>query len=186
MNEIPIGAVAWKENPIYFVTRDGRVFSSAKAGQFTLRRLYVNNLGYHKVGLRDGDGKMRLMSVHRLVALTFVPNPENKPEVNHRDLDKLNNRMENLEWMTHRENLTHARENRVWRTSAQTGRKLTGLVAFPIWPERHEMNRGNKLEFPSYRAASEKLGKKLSTFAPVICRAMKNSWRAYGHWWRTA
>ena len=62
--------------------------------------------GYLKV--RIGSKEMR---VHRLVALAFIPNPMNKPDVNHIDGNKENNRVENLEWVTKSENMKHAYEN---------------------------------------------------------------------------
>ncbi|MFD7524913.1 HNH endonuclease [Paenibacillus chitinolyticus] len=48
--------------------------------------------------------------VHRLVAVTFLPNPQSKPVANHNNGDKLDNRLENLCWMTHKENVAHAHE----------------------------------------------------------------------------
>lgn len=68
----------------------------------------INPRGYHQVVLYRGDGvpNMRIVSV--LVATAFVPNVENKPEVNHKDGNKDNNRADNLEWMTHAENIQHA------------------------------------------------------------------------------
>jgi hypothetical protein len=69
-----------------------------------------NGRGYKQVFLmRNGKRHVRLL--HRLVAEAFIPNPEGKPEVNHIDLDKGNNRVENLEWCTRSENLNHARAN---------------------------------------------------------------------------
>lgn len=64
--------------------------------------------GYYDVGLGK-DGKDKFFSVHRLVAEAFIPNPENKPTVNHIDGDKSNNRFDNLEWATHQEQAQHAR-----------------------------------------------------------------------------
>lgn len=64
--------------------------------------------GYIHVNLR-GRGR-KVFSIHRLVALHFIPNPENKPEVNHKDGVKTNNHKSNLEWSTNQENITHSWE----------------------------------------------------------------------------
>ena len=66
----------------------------------------TNRLGYLMIMLRNE--KQKNCSVHRLVALTFLPNPDNKPEVNHKDGIKSNCRIDNLEWTTHSENMKHA------------------------------------------------------------------------------
>ena len=70
----------------------------------------VGTNGYKAVHLQL-DGKEKRMSVHRLVASLFIPNPEDKPVVNHIDGDKTNNHVSNLEWCTHSENLNHAYES---------------------------------------------------------------------------
>ena len=59
------------------------------------------------------QGVTRVYSVHRLVAECFVPNPHGKPEVNHKNLDKHDNRASNLEWVTSAENIAHAQSLRV-------------------------------------------------------------------------
>ena len=54
------------------------------------------------------DGKQKRMRVHRMVALTFIPNPDNKPYVNHKNGNRSDNRVDNLEWVTPSENIQHA------------------------------------------------------------------------------
>lgn len=68
----------------------------------------VGKRGYPVVSMRR-DGKMYLKTVHRIVANAFIPNPEDKPEVNHINGDKTDYRIENLEWTTTKENNAHAR-----------------------------------------------------------------------------
>lgn len=60
--------------------------------------------GYLSVWLYDGYGNAKQYSVHRLVAMSFIPNPSGYAEVNHKDEDKTNNCAENLEWCTHQQN----------------------------------------------------------------------------------
>ena len=69
-----------------------------------------NENGYMVVSLSKNK-KTKPCKVHRLVAETFLPNPENLPEVNHKDENKTNNRVENLEWKTHRGNCNHGTRN---------------------------------------------------------------------------
>lgn len=90
----------------YRIYRDGRVTSS-KSGRERLLSTHVARSGYPAVGLKN-DGRTVVHTVHRLLALCFLPNTENKPQVNHIDGDKLNNALQNLEWCTDSENKRHA------------------------------------------------------------------------------
>ena len=90
----------------YMVSNIGRV-KSLRWGKEKFLNPFHNVDGYLKVSLYK-NGKMRQHSVHRLVALAFIPNPDEKPQVNHINGNKTDNRVENLEWATGQENTIHA------------------------------------------------------------------------------
>lgn len=98
---------------LYQVSNYGRVKSLNYARTGKARNL---RLGKHRQGYREAhlskEGKTKIFKVHRLVASAFIPNPENKKEVNHIDEVSSNNRMDNLEWVTPSENMNHGTRNR--------------------------------------------------------------------------
>ena len=69
----------------------------------------------------------RTTKVHILIAKAFIPNPLNKPQVNHKDLNKLNNKISNLEWVTAKENMQHAWRNGAIRSTIGTGKNILML-----------------------------------------------------------
>lgn len=75
-----------------------------------IMKTHSNRGGYEQLCLRENGGK-HTCKVHRLVAETFIPNPDNLPQVNHIDGDKWNNNISNLEWCTQQQNLKHAVDN---------------------------------------------------------------------------
>jgi len=91
--------------PGYYAKDNGEIWSVKKGAP---RRLVptLNRKGYERVKLSIG-GISKTITVHRLIATTFIPNPENKPQVNHKDEDKRNNKVTNLEWSSCLENVRY-------------------------------------------------------------------------------
>ena len=111
-----------KDFPNYLVTSRGRVFS-LRHDKLKKKKQGKSENGYLYVKLYK-NGKQYHKSVHRLVAQTFIPNHGNKTEVNHINEIKTDNRVENLEWMTHKENINHGTHNeRVGKSNSDGRRK---------------------------------------------------------------
>ena len=90
-----------KDYENYEISNLGRVRKKDK-----ILKQYKNDKGYLYVSLSKNN-KRKLFRVHRLVAITFIENPNNLPEVNHKDEDKTNNKVENLEWCTRLYNMKY-------------------------------------------------------------------------------
>lgn len=90
--------------PNYSISRCGKVRNDVRG---KLLSSFLDVAGYYRVGIGPA-ATQKIFSLHRLLALTFIPNPLNKRTVNHKNGDKLDNRIENLEWATHAENTQHA------------------------------------------------------------------------------
>ena len=106
----------WKaieeSNGMYEVSNTGKVRSLNynKTGLVRELKQKINRYGYCVVTLHI-EGKQKYPTVHRLVANAFIPNPDNKPQINHKSGVKTDNSVENLEWSTTSENVKHAFDN---------------------------------------------------------------------------
>ena len=93
--------------------------------------------GYLSISLHNDNGNRKSVKLHRLVALSFIPNPLNKETVNHKDHNKLNNNLSNLEWATTTEQNNHKRKCK---------KEIQELVSSrPVW--RIDKNTNEKLEY---------------------------------------
>lgn len=107
------------EAPNYEVSDHGHVRHTQRG----LRKLQKDSNGYLTVGLHTSNHRLVVRRVHRLVAAAWIPNPENKPEVDHIDREKSNNAVSNLRWVTNAEN----RDNRATQ-STRRGRSIVQLT----------------------------------------------------------
>jgi hypothetical protein len=108
--------------PRYYVSRCGQVLSTL--GSPHVLHPTPQTKGYLQLGFPVHGGKMKRYMVHRLVAERFLPQIPGKDQVNHKDGNQINNHVNNLEWVTNRENYRHAQEMRF---------KRTGQRRFPFW-----------------------------------------------------
>lgn len=132
----------------YFVTPDGKVYTLwRRSGKWKEQRQRPHNRGYLRVQINNKDAY-----VHRLVAECFIDNPKGLLEVNHKDGNKRNNRVDNLEWCTRSENNKHA-----YQTGLRSYDELSVMANSEKLKEKHKQRR--KITFEQAEEIRRSVGK---------------------------
>lgn len=123
------------------VKRLERVVNGRNGSKRTLKeRILKGSICHGYLLVKLGD---RLVSAHRLVAEAFIPNPENKSDVNHKGENKTNNHVNNLEWLTHKENNNYGTRNEraTKALSKPVAQYSKDGVLIKVWPSTNEVER---------------------------------------------
>jgi hypothetical protein len=107
-----------------------------------LLKSYLLSNGYHRIVLCK-NSVPKAYSVHRLVAQTFIPNPLNLPEVNHKNGIKTDNRVENLEWCTRKNNSLHASKHNLYHPAKGENHPYSKLKEFQVKEIRKKYSTNN-------------------------------------------
>ncbi len=164
----------------YEVSNLGRVRNKLNGKLPTIHRgiLVGGRPGYMKVSL-CGSGKLKFASVHRLVALAFIPG-DSTLDVNHKDMDKTNNHVGNLEWTTHGDNIRHGMaRHEFWKDRLRAAGLKRRKAIFAVFPD------GTEKRFDSFRHAAREHCGRLNA-AANIHTAMDLGRVWYGCRWRRA
>lgn len=166
------------EYPSYRVTKKGEVFSYRQGNILKPLSVVLDNSGYPIVKLYDDKNKVRTIAVHKLIADTFIPNPNNLECINHKDENKTNNSIDNLEWCT------KAYNNCYNNKAVKIGLKLRESN-----PNKRAVNqideRGVIINtYPSVREAARQLGNIRKD--ANICAGIKTHQKRYGYYWEYA
>lgn len=132
---------------LYDVSNTGNIYSHRLKRNLVLSK---DKIGYVRIGLQKTDRKScKFYFVHRLVAEAFVPNPEHKPQINHKDENKTNNHANNLEWCSCVENMNWGTRNQRIGTSNTnnplTSKRVVCVDTCKIYPSIAEASRQLKI-----------------------------------------
>lgn len=124
-------------------------FTGLKKIEERLMRGSLNDWGYRTVRLSKGDD-CKTTTFHRIIAIAFIPNPDNKLEVNHKNFNKDDNKTENLEWSTRIENCSHAWDNKYREQGLDLSNKKRG--------EQVKCSKLTEIQVKAIRSAHERYG----------------------------
>lgn len=141
-----------------------------------IKKSYTDRDGYYRVNLYK-DSKIQTYMIHRLVALAFIPNTKDKPQVNHIDGNKENNNVSNLEWCTSKENNIHALKNKLRIMPRGNKNKLSKEII------QYDLNMKKIAKYGSIREAQRITGINQSNISKC-CREKGNYNTAGGYIWK--
>ena len=165
----------WEDIPGYEGKYQVSTFGNVRRSKGKVLKPQKRGRGYLAVWLYDGNGNARQVSVHRLVAETFLPNPEDLPEVNHIDEDKLNNAVCNLAWCSHKSNSSYGSRGAKISKANTNGKRSRAICQYTLNGELVAV-------FPSLQEAQRN-----GYAASNICRCANGHpeySHAYGYLWR--
>lgn len=153
--------VETKYKDIYVNEDDFEIYKVFNTDRIIKLSKWIDNVGYYMVGFRV-DGKKYYKRVHRLIAETLIPNPDNLPQVNHIDGNKLNNNIENLEWCNNKYNTKEAYNKNLYKSKKECPVKATNKT------------NGHVYEFNSIRKCAEELQLNRKTITSIL-KGVKNN-----------
>lgn len=152
--------------PNYIISESGEIVNITNGRKINP---FINNL-YYRVNLFVSKTEKKMCYLHRLMAETFIPNPENKKEVNHIDGNKLNNSLNNLEWVTRIENSQHSYKYGLQRAKrGKNNMKHKKVIQYNLNGEEIKvwdcvMDIQRELGFPSGGISNSCLGKNKTSY----------------------
>lgn len=176
----------WRDIPCtegrFQISNTGKI-KNKKTGKE--RKPYINENGYCIVGIYNKNKKHTTQHrVHRMVAEMFLENPDGKRTVNHKDGNKQNNCVWNLEWATHQENIAHAHKTGLivisekQRKAASANIQRNRLLSHCEKQCYSIDSSGRKVEFPSVKAAANLVGG-FSSAITLCCQGKRKTHKGY-------
>ena len=151
---------------IYEISNNGDIKRYYKNGNIRILKPTKNNKGYLFLSLCK-KGEQKFFLIHRLIAIYFIPNPDNKPYIDHRDGDKLNNSISNLRWVSHQENMlnkknygkykrgvNYHKQRKKFQAQININGKVKNLGRYETEDEAHEVFKQKFLEIHGFECCS--------------------------------